>query len=63
MTAAYSGVVSKLLLDRDVLIRNTGVKGRLDWIGPFLNDFKAQWNAVNPANLITEADYDAKDYE
>ena len=64
VTAIGAGIVTKVLVDSDVLIRNLGVKQRLDtFFGPIWNDFKAQWNAEFPLALITVPDYNPKDFE
>lgn len=57
--SSYDAVINKLLTDPST----TGIKGRLDWLGLFANDFKAQWNAVNPGNPITVKDYKPTDYK
>ena len=33
------------------------IKTNVDQLGALFNDFKVQWNAVNPGNLITAPDY------
>lgn len=57
--AILDNILDNALDKRDPALTNVGVKARLDLIGDLLNDLKAQWNAVNPGDLITADDYDA----
>lgn len=53
-------LLERRLTDQDIQQRNQAIKDRLDKIGVMLNAMKAKWNAANPANTVTEPDYDVK---
>lgn len=61
-SAILNGLLDNALDKRDAALSNVGVKARLDAIGALLDDFKAQWNAVNPGDTITADDYSSKTF-